>query len=147
MTTTIVEEQFVTLKEHPRYATATMTRWDLNVLSHGFLVTIPELVLPLGWNRRTATVAFWVSAYYLHPNRGFWTLPNLWLDTGFRTEAGYSPRWTAIYPDHQPPGHTKAMWWMWRPRMWSANNDNLLTLARFIHRRFDLVNEIYDSDY
>lgn len=136
-----INEQLALLKSHPRFADATMEpckhRGD-----EGHLVIIPKLALPSGWNRPFAKVAFFVPSYFpsARPS-GFWTLPNVWLDTGFRLEGGSCPQWT--YSEEDPrtqcPGYAEGMRWLYEPSHWSAVSDTLLTYAHFVRQRFNLL--------
>lgn len=133
-----IDEQMVLLRSHPRFADATVESCA-NQGGDGHLVIIPNLALPIGWNRPFAKVAFFVPRWFpvARPSC-FWTLPNVWLDTGFRLDTGSCPQLTYDEEDErtQCPGHPGSRYWLYGPRMWSTVSDTLLTYAHFARQRF-----------
>jgi hypothetical protein len=120
-----VEDHFRTLKE--RYPAAVLE----DIRNGTFLVTIPRMALPPGWNRPATTAYFIVPVGYpqARPD-SFWTEPGLALVNGGPPQNA-TPGGNVL--QGLPPG---LLWFSWHPNGWSPNRDTLVTYARLIESRF-----------
>lgn len=96
-----------------------------------FVVVVPGIALPQGWNRESVAIAFIAPAGYpVAAPDCFWTEPGLMLANGG------SPQNTGA---NQLPGIPVGwLWFSWHPSRWEANQgDNLTTYVNMIRRRFE----------
>jgi hypothetical protein len=94
-----------------------------------YLITIPNVELPEGWNVKSTTVRFIAPVGYPHSKPDcFWTDPNL------RLVGGLNPQNTG--PNPLPNGPNPQLWFSWHTQRWSPNFDSLLTYLRVIKNRF-----------
>ena len=94
-----------------------------------YLITVPNVELPDGWNAKTTTVRFIAPVGYPTSKPDcFWTDPNLKL-TGER-----NPQNTGQNP--LPNGPNPLTWFSWHAQRWSPNSDSLLTYFRVVKKRF-----------
>jgi hypothetical protein len=93
------------------------------------LVTVPNVVLPDGWNTNTTTVRFIAPV-------GFPTSrPDcFWADNNLKLKGGGNPLNTGQSP--LPNGPNPLLWFSWHVQKWSPNSDSLLTYLRVIENRF-----------
>ena len=104
--------------------------------SGAHLITIPNVRLPKGWNRESATVLFVAPPGYpaAQPDC-FWVEP-----TGMRLETGATPQGTNDsnpIPEVSPP--RSITWFSWHLQHWNPNNDSLVTYFNVIMRRLGSV--------
>lgn len=104
--------------------------------SGAHLITIPNVTLPAGWNRRTTTILFVAPPGYPAGQPDcFWVEPGQ-----MRLENQGTPQATN---DQNPiPGLLPARqmtWFSWHLQSWSANNDSLHTYVKVIMKRFGLL--------
>ena len=94
-----------------------------------YLITVPNVELPAGWNAKSTTVRFLVPVGFpVSQPDCFWTDPNLKLD---RERV---PQNTG--PNPLPNGPSPLLWFSWHVQKWSPNSDSLLSYFRVIQRRF-----------
>ena len=94
-----------------------------------YLITVPGVELPEGWQPRTTTVRFIAPVGYpVGKPDCFWTDPNL------RLNGGRNPQNTG--PNPLPHGPNPQLWFSWHTQKWSPNFDSLLTYLRVIKNRF-----------
>lgn len=95
-----------------------------------YVVTIPDVKLPTGWNAKETTVRFVLPVGYpISRPDCFWTNPEL------RLASGSIPQNTG---NNQLPGSpTALLWFSWHVTKWSPNHDTVLTYFRVIMNRFN----------
>jgi hypothetical protein len=94
-----------------------------------YLITVPNVELPEGWNVKSTTVRFIAPVGYPQSKPDcFWTDPNL------RLVGGLNPQNTG--PNPLPNGPNPQLWFSWHTLRWSPNFDSLLTYLRVIKHRF-----------
>lgn len=120
---TPVEQQFECLKV--QFGTA-----SIQSLPNGtFLVTIPDVALPAGWNNASTMVKFVVPVGYPLAKPDCF-----WVDASLRLANGASPQNTGPNPIPGSPG--PQLWFSWHVGPWSPSRDTLLTYVRVIQNRF-----------
>lgn len=120
---TIPEQQGQELGEHFPGATC------IRAPDGSYIVTVPNVELPAGWNAKTTTVRFIAPVGFPGSQPDcFWTDPNLKL-VGERP-----PQNTG--PNPMPHGPNPLLWFSWHVQRWSPNYDSLLTYFRVIKKRF-----------
>jgi len=94
-----------------------------------YLITVPDVDLPEGWNSKRTTIRFIAPVGYPASKPDcFWTDPNL------RLSNGGNPQNTNQSPlAHWPH---PLLWFSWHAQRWSPNYDSLLTYFRLIKKRF-----------
>jgi hypothetical protein len=92
------------------------------------VVKLPNLPLPRGWNRGSATAWFVVPVGFpvAQPDT-FWT------DADLRLEHGGFPANTNVNTNHGGPD--PRLWFSFHPTRWDPNRDTLTTFARLIEHR------------
>lgn len=94
-----------------------------------YLVTVPDVVLPEGWEPKTTTVRFIAPVGFPASKPDcFWT------DVNLRLTGGRNPQNTGNTP--LPSGPNPLLWFSWHVQKWSPNSDSLLTYFRVIKNRF-----------
>lgn len=98
--------------------------------SGAYLVTIPEVTLPAGWNQKVVTILFVAPPGYpaALPDC-FWVEPK-----GLRLANGATPQGSNDsnpIPEVGPRG----TWFSWHLQHWNPNNDSLVTYFKVIMRR------------
>jgi len=120
MTTT---EQFEQLSASHPGAT-----WK-QVSDGSYVITIPEVELPDGWNAKKTTVRF-IAPVGFPVSR-----PDcFWADPSLRLITGAVPANTG--QNNLPDGSSPQLWFSWHVQSWSPNHDTLLTYFRVIKSRF-----------
>lgn len=118
-----VEQQFECLKV--QFGNA-----SIQSLPNGtFLVTIPALILPAGWNNALTTVKFVIPVGYPLAKPDCF-----WVDAGLRLASGATPQNTGSNPI--PGAAGPQLWFSWHVATWSPSRDTLLTYVRVIQNRF-----------
>jgi hypothetical protein len=94
------------------------------------LVTVPELVLPKGWNKPQTNIWFIIPNGYPYANPDcFWT------DAALRLEGERMPQNTAL---QELAGVGPTLWFSWHLNgAWRPNKDNLSTWMAVIANRFE----------
>jgi hypothetical protein len=105
---------------------ATLTRLP----SGAHLVTMPDVKMPLGWNRDLVTILFVAPPGYpaAQPDC-FWVEP-----TGVRLENGTTPQNTND-ANPIPEVGQRGTWFSWHLQHWNPNNDSLVTYLKVIMQR------------
>jgi hypothetical protein len=124
----IIEQQLALLRESRKEASA------LPMPSGAHLITIPNVVLPRGWNRPTTTVLFLAPPGYpaAQPDC-FWVEPSQ-----MRLEGGGTPQGSNDsnpIPGLVPP--RQFTWFSWHLQGWNPNHDSLITYFNVIMKRFE----------
>jgi hypothetical protein len=119
---TPIEQQFQLLKSN--YKDAILQR----LADGSYLISIPALELPQGWNKGVTEVKFVAPVGYpLARPDCFWTDPDLRLMNGNVPQAS---------SNNPIPNYQGTHWWFsWHLGSWNPNNDNLLTYLNVIKRR------------
>lgn len=99
-----------------------------------WLIRIPEVRLPAGWNREAADILFVAPPGYpaAQPDC-FWIAPG-----GLRLENGGTPQ--ASNDSNPIPGETaprNTTWFSWHLQTWSPNTDSLVTYFNVIMQRLN----------
>jgi hypothetical protein len=96
-----------------------------------FVVKVPRVRIPSGWNANEADIWFVVPVQYPSARPDcFWTVESLLL------EGGRIPQNTGSNP---LPGHVQPIplrWYSWHVQQWSPIGDTLATYLQVIRRRF-----------
>jgi hypothetical protein len=96
-----------------------------------FVIKVPRVVIPPGWNAKETDIWFVVPVQYPSARPDcFWTVPSLLL------EGGRIPQNTGPNP---LPGHLQPVqlrWYSWHVAQWSPIGDTLATYLQVIRRRF-----------
>jgi hypothetical protein len=118
----VIEQQFEVLKTN--YKDATLQR----LADGSYLISIPSIELPQGWNKRSTEVKFIAPVGYpLAQPDCFWT------DLDLKLANGNPPQNTGSNPI---PNYGGNHWWFsWHLGSWNPNVDNLLTYLNVIKRR------------
>jgi hypothetical protein len=94
-----------------------------------FMVHIPVIELPPGWNNTQTSVYFQIPVGYpVSKPDCFWT------DLDLRLKGGAIPMNCA--PNHPSPDGVQRLWFSWHTARWNPNSDNLLTYVHVILNRF-----------
>ncbi|MFZ5480846.1 MAG: E2/UBC family protein [Myxococcota bacterium] len=96
--------------------------------SGAFLVSVPNVRLPDGWNRQATTVWFIAP-----PGYPFARPDCFWVEPGLRLSNGAMPQNANDTPI--PEDGRAATWFSWHVQQWNANRDTLLTYLRVIESR------------
>jgi hypothetical protein len=97
-----------------------------------YIVTVPNIGLPAGWNKDSVTVTFVAPVGYPSAKPDcFWT------DADLRLANGTSPKNTGN--QISPSGNEPKLWFSWHTTAWDPNRDNLLSYVRVILDRLDRV--------
>jgi hypothetical protein len=124
----IVEEQLDLLRQS--HADAFVTA--LPTGSH--LVTVPNVKLPNGWNRPTATVLFIAPPGYPSAQPDcFWVEPGQFRLANEGTPQGSND--SNPIPGLTPP--RQFTWFSWHLQSWNPNRDSLITYFNVIMKRFE----------
>jgi hypothetical protein len=93
------------------------------------LVTVPEVVLPPGWNQPATAVRFIVPVGYPMAQPDCF-----WAEGALRLAGGGMPQSAGV---NEVPGTSQAgLWFSWHLGVWNPVTDSLLTYVRVIQRRF-----------
>lgn len=94
-----------------------------------FLVVVPDIALPAGWNRSSTTIRFIAPVAYpvARPDC-------FWADHGLALADGRIPQNTG--PNPCPGTSVPLLWFSWHVALWSPNTDDLITYLNVIERRF-----------
>lgn len=92
------------------------------------LVTVPDVVLPSGWNQQTTTVYFHAPAGYPMAKPDCF-----WADATLRLAGGNMPQSSGMSVCNGMPG--QLTWFSWHVN-WNPVTDTLLTYVRVIQDRF-----------
>jgi hypothetical protein len=120
---TPTEQQLQELAEH--YPGATSAKGA----DGSYLITVPNVPLPQGWNAQTTTVRFVAPVGYPISKPDCF-----WADANLKLTGGRNPQNTNQNP--LPNGPNPLLWFSWHAERWSPNNDSLLTYFRVIKKRF-----------
>jgi hypothetical protein len=122
----VIEQQLAQLKEAGYEATATQLPSGAN------LITIPNVTVPVGWNRQTTTVLFLAPPGYpaAQPDC-FWVEPGQMRLAGGGTPTGSND--ANPIPELNPP--RQFTWFSWHLQSWNPNRDSLLTYFNVIMKR------------
>jgi E2/UBC family protein E len=100
----------------------------------GHLITVPNVELPDGWNRRSTTVLFVTPPGYPSAQPDcFWVEP-----TQFRLANQGTPQGSNDsnpIPGLNPP--RQFTWFSWHLQSWNPNRDSLITYLNVIMKRFE----------
>ena len=118
----IAEVQFEELKEAFPGA-------EMQALPGGlWVVRVPEVGLPAGWNQSVTTVWFLVPVGYPSANPDCF-----YADSSLRLASGAMPGATGVQAI--PHVNSQHLWFSWHVGSWSAGRDTLLTYLRVIRDR------------
>jgi hypothetical protein len=122
----VLQEQLERLKEF--YPDAT----SKDIGEGRFLITVPGIRLPSGWNSNVVEVCFVVPQAYPLAN------PDCFFaDEGLRLRGGGMPKNSALQSQPYLPG--QRMWFSWHFQGWNANRDSLFTYVKLIQDRLKRV--------
>lgn len=117
-----IEVQFQNLKQYEPDA-------SLTPLGDGsYLVLIPSIQLPSGWNKGTTRLLFIAPVGY-----PFARPDCFWTDQDLRLANGAAPQNSQLNPIPNFPG--QYWWFSWHLAAWSPNSDTLFTYLNVIKRR------------
>ena len=95
-----------------------------------YFVTIPNYLLPAGWNKQNTKIYFIVPAGYPTGKPDcFWTDKDLTLANGA------TPANASVNVSHGEP--EQLLWFSYHLSSWNPNSDNLLTYVRVIRKRLE----------
>jgi hypothetical protein len=122
----VIEQQLKQLHEDGHEASATP------VGSGAHLITIPNVAIPPGWNRQTATILFLAPPGYpaAQPDC-FWIEPGQMRLANGGTPQGSND--SNPIPGLVPP--RQFTWFSWHLQSWNPNRDSLLTYFNVIIKR------------
>jgi len=122
----IIEKQFLEIKEH--YQSSTIKE----LLDGKFLITVPDVVIPEGWNKKQVTIWFIVPlGYPVAKPCHFWSDEDLRLIDGITvSNIPLNASFT------QTPNEEVKLWFSWCPNTWNPNRHDLLTYLNIIKTRF-----------
>jgi hypothetical protein len=122
----ILAQQLIELQKNWPQATA------IELSSGAHLITVPEVRVPLGWNKESVTVLFLTPpAYPIAQPDCFWTSPK-----GLRLQNGTVPQNSNDSPIPEVVPTTEGTWFSWHVQQWNANRDSLVTYFNVIINRF-----------
>lgn len=123
----IIEQQLALLRENWPEASATV------LPSGAHLITIPNVVLPPGWNRQSTTLLFLAPPGYpaAQPDC-FWAEPSQMRLANGGTAQGSND--SNPIPELVPP--RQFTWFSWHLQSWNPNRDSLVTYFNVIKKRF-----------
>ena len=102
--------------------------------SGAHLITIPNVKLPVGWNRPSTTILFVAPPGYPSAQPDcFWVEPSQ-----FRVANGGTPQGSNDsnpIPELVPP--RPFTWFSWHLQSWNPNHDSLVTYFNVIMKRFE----------
>lgn len=117
----IIDVQFAEIKK--LYKDSTMQ----NLPGGSFLVQVPEVTLPDGWNQNKTTIWFVIPVGYPIAKPDCF-----WVDRDLRLKNGTMP----INTSHTPmPSGTIELWFSWHSTKWNPNTDDLLTYMHMAKMR------------
>ena len=95
------------------------------------LVTLPDVLLPEGWNKRSTTVRFLIQ-----PTYPFAQPDCFWVDADLRLAGGGLPQNTGYNPMPEVPA-ANWLWFSWHLlQAWNPNRDTLSSWYNVILERF-----------
>lgn len=120
----IAELQFESLKEaYPGSA--------IQALSGGtWLVRVPDISLPAGWNQPVTTISFVVPVGYPAARPDCF-----YADLALRLASGMMPASSGLQP--VPDAGAQQLWFSWHVGSWNPGRDTLLTYVRVIRDRLN----------
>lgn len=123
---TPLQQQFEILKMECAEATL------MQLPTGAYLVSVPRLPLPVGWNKGGVTVKFIAPVGYplARPDC-------FWCDVDLRLSSGTMPQNTAI--NIIPETNENALWFSWHVSQWNPNRDSLSTYTKVIEGRFKVA--------
>ncbi|MBI5450170.1 MAG: hypothetical protein HY940_02320 [Gammaproteobacteria bacterium] len=131
---TLFEEQFEAFKYWR--AKSSVEEPSFTPLSNGsYLITVPGIEMPPGWDRKDATILFVAPPGYpaAQPDC-FWVQPGR-----LRLENSATPQ--ASNDSNPIPGDTvnqrNTTWFSWHLQSWNPNNDSLITYFKVIMQRLN----------
>lgn len=96
----------------------------------GYVITLPQVSLPAGWNKQSCRVAFVAPQGYPYAKPDcFWTDQDLRL----ASRPGAPPQNTGQSP--VAPELASMLWFSWHTDHWNASRDDLLTWVASIRVR------------
>ena len=97
------------------------------------LVTVPDVLLPTGWNKPSTTIRFVIPAGYPYaPPDCFWVDADILLATGALPQNSG--------PNPIPEINAPALWFAWHLKnVWDPNRDTLSTWMSVILRRMEEI--------
>lgn len=123
----IAELQFEALAE--RFPGSSMTALPGNL----WLVTVPDVALPAGWNQTSTAVSFVVPVGFPSAN------PDCFFaDLSLRLASGAMPTASNFQPI--PGTNAQAMWFSWHVAGWNPVRDTLTTYVHVIRDRLQRPN-------
>lgn len=93
-----------------------------------FLVVIPEVPLPQGWNKERTTIIFHAPVGYPAAKPDCF-----WADADLRLAGGAPPKNTGFQPP--PTGAEPKLWFSWHTESWNPNRDSLVSYLKAIQSR------------
>lgn len=104
-----------------------------HVEGSGTLITIPDITLPLGWNKANTCIHFFAPTGYPYAKPDCF-----WADEDLRLASGAIPQ--NSNPDNPMPGLEKrAIWFSWHTEQWNASRDDLSTWIASINDRLNRI--------
>jgi hypothetical protein len=124
-----IDEQFAIVSR--AYNGATLTPMGSGM----YLVRIPGVQLPDGWNQATSEVRFVVPNGYPH------AAPDcFWADQTLRLRNGALPQNAQVGNTMPGQPDTATLWFSWHVNNnWNPSNCDLMTYVNIIRRRFEAV--------
>jgi hypothetical protein len=122
---TVLEAQLTNLKKEGGYTDVAV----FPLPDGSAIITVPNVALPPGWSKTTATIRFVAPVGYPHAKPDCF-----WADVDLRLQSGAPPQATNTTPI---PGTSEArLWFSWHISHWDPNRDSLLTYINVIRQRF-----------
>lgn len=105
----------------------------IEVEGSGILITVPEVELPLGWNKTSTEIHFFAPQGYPYAKPDCF-----WADVDLRLASGAAPQNTGA--TNPMPGLEKpAIWFSWHTDQWNASRDDLMTWVASINDRLNRI--------
>ena len=121
---TLLEEQIEILRSHyPKVEPRALP-------SGAVLITIPDMPLPTGWSKDSATIRFLAPVGYPHAKPDCF-----WSDGDLRLADNSVPQATGFNPIPEAPEFLPLVWFSWHTAQWNPNRDSLLTYLNVIRNR------------
>lgn len=97
------------------------------------LITVPEVELPLGWNKKSTAIHFFAPHGYPYAKPDCF-----WADEDLRLASGAIPQNTST--TNPMPGLGKpTIWFSWHTEQWNASRDDLMTWLASINDRLNRI--------
>lgn len=93
-----------------------------------YVVVIPDVALPQGWNKDRTTIIFQTPVGYPAAKPDCF-----WADADLRLAGGAPPKSTGFQPP--PSGGEQKLWFSWHTETWNPNRDSLVSYLKAIQNR------------